>query len=105
MINLSETEVQKISNSLSNHNYHWNIKATQELINLFNEISKTPLEYWKDYVTMYDDNFYTYKTFEELVKSEEEQTDGLTLEECKEQLNNSIWQLPCGWYVQYVKTR
>lgn len=102
MIKLTETEVQKISNSLSNSCYHWNVKVTKELIELFNEISRTPLESWKDYVKMYDNSFYTYKTFEELVKSEEEQSDGLTLEECKEQINKSIWQLPCGWYVQYV---
>ena len=51
---------------------------------------------------MYDDNFYTYPTWKELLDSEKDSTDGLTEEECKEQLNETIWQLPCGWYVQYV---
>ena len=61
-----------------------------------------PLETWEDYVRMYDDNFYTYSTWDELVKSEEEQTDGLTEIECRMEINNTIFKLPCGWYVQYV---
>ena len=27
---------------------------------------------------------------------------GNQVEECKEYLNETIFQLPCGWYVQYV---
>ena len=50
---------------------------------------------------MYDENFYTYATWDALVYSETD-IGGLTEEECKEQLNETIWQLPCGWYVQYV---
>lgn len=102
MNNLTSLDIQNISKYISNYNYQKNLKATEELINLFDKISKKPLTRWQEYVKMYDDNFYTYKTFEELVESEEEQTDGLTLDECKEQINQSIWQLPCGWYVQYV---
>ena len=51
---------------------------------------------------MYDDNFFTFATWEELLKSEEECADGLMELECKEQIGKSIWRLPCGWYVQYV---
>lgn len=56
----------------------------------------------EDYVKMYDDNFYTYQTWEDLIESEKDQSDGLTEDECKEQIGKTIWQLPCGWYVQYV---
>lgn len=55
---------------------------------------------------MYDDCFYTYQTWEELVESENDQSDGLSEEELKKELeddeHDSVWQLPCGWYVQYV---
>lgn len=91
--------------------YNDNLQATKELMELFDElkeqkiskyIAENPLETYKDYVKMYDESFYTYITFEELVESEEEQNDGMTEEECREQINNTIWKLPCGWYVQYV---
>lgn len=96
------TEVEIISYNLSNYTYHGNLEATGQLISLFNRISKKPLRTPEDYINMYDWNFYTYHTWEALVKSEEEQNNGLTEEECKEELNKTIWQLPCGWYVQYV---
>lgn len=98
----TELEVENISKNISNVKYNNNLTATKELMNLFDKISKTPLNAWKDYVKMYDDCFYTYETFEDLVESEKDQSDGLTEEECKEEINQSIWQLPCGWYVQYV---
>jgi len=94
--------VLEVSKNISNCCYNNNLTATKELIELFDRISRKQLNTFDNYVKMYDDNFYTYQTFDELVKSEEEQSDGLTREECVEQLNKSIWQLPCGWYVQYV---
>lgn len=94
--------IKKISNGISNYTYHNNLVATEELIELFNTISKYPLNTEEDYIKMYDDNFYTYQTWEQLVKSELEQSDGLTEDECKEEINHSIWRLPCRWYVQYV---
>lgn len=50
-------------------------------------------------------NFFTYPTWDALVESEKEQTDGLTEEELRAEFEKepgSIWRLPCGWYVQYV---
>lgn len=101
---MTKKDIEIISWNLSNFVYHGNIEATEQLVELFNEIKipHRPLNTPKDYIDMYDDNFYTYWTWEALVKSELEQTNGLTEEECKTELNHTIWQLPCGWYVQYV---
>ena len=97
-------EVENVAKNISNCMYNDNLLATKELMELFNNITiiKRPLNTWKDYVDVYDDCFYTYRTFEDLIESEKYQNDGLTEEECKAELNKSIWQLPCGWYIQYV---
>lgn len=99
---MTKTDIEIVSWNLSNFLYHGNIEATNQLINLFDKIAKKPLKTPEDYINMYDWNFYTYWTWEELVKSEAEQINGMTEEECKEQLNKTIWKLPCGWCVQYV---
>ena len=99
---MDKTDIKIISYGLSNPSYHGNFEATEQLVNLFNIISKKPLRTPEDYINMYDWSFYTYWTWEALVESEAEQNEGFTEEECKEQLNKTIWQLPCGWYVQYV---
>lgn len=99
---MTKTEIEIVSWNLSNFIYHGNIEATEQLVELFDKITKKPLKTPEDYIDMYDWNFYTYWTWDELVESEAEQNNGLTEEECKEQLNKTIFQLPCGWYVQYV---
>ena len=88
--------------NISNYMYEENVKAAIELIELLDRLAKKPLETPMDYVEMYDNNFYTYMSWKELVDSETVIADGLSEEQCKEELNKSIWQLPCGWYVQYV---
>ena len=100
----NKSNIEIVSWNLSNWMYHGDLEATEQLMELFDTIDtpKTRLNTPEDYINMYDWNFYTYKTWEALIKSEEDQTDGLTEEECKEELNHTIWQLPCGWYVQYV---
>lgn len=94
--------VKQVAPGISNVLYLKNEKATQQLMELFDKLSRVELKTADDYIKMYDDNFYTYPTWKELLDSEKDSTDGLTEEECKEQLNETIWQLPCGWYVQYV---
>ena len=108
---MTKADIEIVSWGLSNHTYHGNLEATEQLINLFDKIVnrfnnklvhrvlKTP----EDYINMYDDNFYTYWTWEELVRSELEQgDDGITEAECHLEFNKTIFRLPCGWYVQYV---
>lgn len=99
---MTKKEIEIISYGLSNWTYHGNLEATEQLISLFDKITTRPLKTLEDYINMYDWSFYTYHTWEDLVESEKEQNYGLTEEECRERLNKSIWQLPCGWYVQYV---
>lgn len=108
---MTKSEIEIVSWNLSNFLYHGNLEATEQLMELFNEIvdkfnnkvTHRVLETPEDYIDMYDDNFYSYQTWEELVESELEQMPyGLTEEECRGQLNKTIFQLPCGWYVQYV---
>jgi hypothetical protein len=99
----NDIEVKKVAHDISNFFYRDNLQAVKELIELFDRLPFVrELKNAEEYVEVYDNNFYTYKTWEDLVKSEEEQTDGLTEKECQEELGKTIWQLPCGWYVQYV---
>ena len=108
---MTKDGISVVSWGISNSSYHGNMEATTQLIELFdkvvdklnNKITHRVLNAPEDYINMYDDNFYTYWTWEELVQSEIEQGEfGMTEEQCKEQLGKFIWQLPCGWYVQYV---
>jgi hypothetical protein len=109
-ITMTAKDIEIVSWNLSNFTYHGNLKATEQLMELFdnivdrfnNKVAHRTLNTPEDYIRMYDDNFYTYQTWEALVESEAEQNNGLTEEECKEELNHTIFQLPCGWYVQYV---
>lgn len=100
---LTYEDVVMVSEKIPNLLYRKNIQATEELIDLFDAISGGSLRTSADYVRMYDDNFYTYQTWDELVESE---SDGLTeeelLRELEDGIHGSIWMLPCGWYVQYV---
>lgn len=102
---VNDTDVAKIAAGLANSLYRTNLQATRELINLFDKLSGKPLNAAEDYIEMYEDNFFTYPTWDALVESEKEQTDGLTEEELRAEFEKepgSIWRLPCGWYVQYV---
>lgn len=107
---MTKADIEIVSWNLSNFTYHGNLEATEQLINLFdkivdrfnNKVVHRTLNTPEDYINMYDDNFYTYHTWEELVKSEIEQSDGLVEEQCHAEFENTIFRLPCGWYVQYV---
>ena len=101
----NRADIEIVSWNLSNFLYHGYFEATEQLMELFDTIDvarRYRLNNPEDYINMYDDSFYTYMTWEALVESEAEQNEGFTEEECKEQLNKTIWQLPCGWFVQYV---
>lgn len=108
---LSSENVKYVAERLSNFTYRENYQATKELIELFERIHpklyNRSLQSLDDVIRLYDSNFYTYKTWKELVDSEKEQSDGLTEEELKRELEDnkhgSVWKLPCGWYVQYVQ--
>ena len=105
------TDVVDVAFGISNSAYSKSYEATKQLMELFDDIAskpwlniiKKPLDTVEAYIRTYDDNFYTYQSWEDLVESEEEQgVCGYTEEQLEKLLNRSIWQLPCGWYVQYV---
>lgn len=94
--------VTKISMNLSNPIYKGNLQATEELIFLFDRILKKKPEKPEEYIEAYNSNFFTFRNWTELMESERMCADGLSEEQCKEQIGKSIWRLPCGLYVQYV---
>lgn len=89
------------SRLISNINYHNNYEATIELIALLDSLSKNKITTPEGYADMYDSNFYTYKSWEDLVDSEK-YIYGLNENKLHLEFNKSIWRLPCGWYIQYV---
>lgn len=102
---LSDQEIVKVSLNLSNSLYYKNIEATRQLCEMIEKIKPRLKDSTEpnDYVKSYDDDMYTYQTWDELIQSEIDQGDyGLTPTECREEMNHSIWMLPCGWFVQRV---
>lgn len=108
---MTTDDIKIVSWGISNSSYQSNLEATTQLMELFdkivdkfnNKVTHRVLQTPEDYINMYDDSFCTYWTWEELVQSEVEQGEfGMTEEECKEQIGETIFQLPCGWFVQYV---
>lgn len=51
---MNKREIEIISYGLSNWTYHGNLEATEQLVNLFNKITKKPLNTPEDYINMYD---------------------------------------------------
>lgn len=94
--------VREVSAGLSNYLYYNRLQETTELMELLGMCSCYPLYSAKDYIEFYDSSFCTYKSWEQLVKSEKDISDGLTEKELKQEIGKTIWRLPCGWYVQYV---
>lgn len=104
---ITDSDVLQVARNIGNYTYHDNLLATRELMELFDKIIKVErLNSWEDYVSIYDNNFYTYQTWNELVQSEIEQGEfGLNEEELTREFldkDGCIWRLPCGWYVQRV---
>lgn len=101
---LSTNDIAYISTKLPNAYYRNNVPATRQLVELLDKkIRKSALRCPDDYVKVYEDTCFTYKTFDEFVESELEQgVYGFTKEECKDAINKSVFQLPCGWWVQFV---
>ena len=101
---LTTNDIAYISAKLPNNYYHNNVPVTRELVELLDrKIGKHALRCPDDYVTAYENQCFTYKTFDEFVESEREQgVYGFTKDECKEAVNNCIFQLPCGWWVEFI---
>lgn len=101
---MTDNDIRYISSVVSNCLYRDNMQATRELVELLDNVCKScSLTIPDDYIKAYDDLCFTYKTFEELIESELEQgVYGFTYEECSSEIGKSIFQLPCGLWVQLV---
>ena len=94
--------IKMVSINISNPLYHGNIETTKQLIKAIEKYVGRSITDWKEYVSIYDWSGFTFKTWEQLLESEKEQSDPMNETECIEELNHSIFKLPCGWYVQFV---
>ena len=105
MKRLNEEEIKEMSNALS-----FTIKETKEIAEIFYRekekgnfrLTLTNLDTVTDYINEYETSWYRYSNWEELLKSEEEQTEGLTAEECETLKNVSIFRLSSGKYIETV---
>lgn len=101
---MTDNDIRYISRGISNYLYRDNMQATQELVDLLETVCKNgALTTPDDYIKAYDDLCFTYKTFDALLESENEQGEyGFSPEECCAEIGKSIFQLPCGWWVQLI---
>ncbi len=103
MRRLNNNEIKEMSESL-----FFTFKETREIAEIFytekeNENCRlrcTELNSVKDYITEYENSWYRYPEWKQLLESEEDQgEDGLTPEECENEKGISIFQLTSGMYV------
>lgn len=106
MKRLNENEIEKFAKYLG-----FTVQNAKYITNIFYEeklqgnriIKHAKLETIEDYVEEWENCWYRYMNWEGLIKSEIEQgSDGLTEEQCKEELGSSIFELPTGMYIQSV---
>lgn len=101
---LTTDNILSISKGVCCPYYCNDIKATHMMVSVIADVVRPEvLNNADDYVRAYDDNFFTYKTWRDLVESEKEQgTYGLTENELKAMLGSIIHQLENGWYMQQI---
>jgi hypothetical protein len=97
-----EKEIKMVAAAIDNPRYEENLEATRQLMEVIEKCSRHPITTWKEYADVYNWKCYTYPTWDELVKSEAEQSEPMSEDECRSELENTIFQLPCGWFVQFV---
>ena len=76
---MDKTLIVQVSQGVTNFLYRNNLQATEELMRLLDSLSECSLIKAEDYIKVYDDNFFTFVTWEELLKSEEECADMYTI--------------------------
>lgn len=94
--------VNQLSMLLPNKAYRENLEATEQLMALLSEKSQKPLVTVDDYKQFYEDSCLTFTSWEELVESEEEETDKLSEEELRNLIDCIIYELPCGWFIWFI---
>ena len=105
-MNMTTSDIEKIAKYVLRDNF----EAAKDFVNLidsfdrWNTYPRSRPRTWEDYVRVYDANFYTYETWNDLVQSEIEMgEDGFSEDELRQLLGIHVFQLPsCGWYVHEV---
>lgn len=104
-MNMTTSDIEKIAKYVLRGNF----EAAKDFVNLIDSLERykkyrdSNSYTWEYYVRVYDNNFYTCETWNDLVQSEAEMgEDGLSENELKELLGITVFQLPCGWYVHGV---
>ena len=106
---LTNNDLEMIANEFAK-DIPWcqgNIEIAKQYIELFDK-GITPechsLNTSEDYINLYWDHFYSFETWEDLINSEMdifEEGYEFVSNLCSKEIGDSIWQLPCGIYVQY----
>ena len=105
MRKLTQDEIVKMSKYL-----HFTEQESAEIADIFYleklngnyRLNYTKLDNFNDYIIEWENHWYRYNTWKELLQSEDEQADGLTASECEELQGSAIFRLTTGMYIQTV---
>mgnify|MGYP004629265519 CR=1 FL=1 len=101
---LSSTDIAYIAQSVCCPYYKEDFEATRAMAEAIAAQAKPGvLSTPADYVKLYDDNFFTFKSWAELVASEKEEGElALTEDQLKQEVGRTIFQLDNGWFLERV---
>lgn len=99
---LTSTDIAFIAQQICCPYYRGDFEATRAMVEVISAKAKPGLlNTPADYVDLYNGNFYTFKSWTELVESEKEEGElALTEEQLKNEVGRTIFQLPNGWYLE-----
>lgn len=106
MKTLNYNEIKVMSETLN-----FTIEETREIADIFYRekhkdnyrLNSTSLDSVEDYIREYDNNWFRYSNWQQLIESEIEQgSDGLDEDECRKLIGEAIFQLSSGMYIQTV---
>lgn len=101
---LSSTDIAYIAQGVCCPYYKEDFEATRAMAKAIAAQAKPGvLDTPADYVKFYDDNFFTFKSWAELVASEKEEGEfALTEDQLKQEVGRTIFQLDNGWFLERV---
>ena len=90
---------------------NFTINETREIADIFYQqkhkdnyrLNSTSLDSVEDYIKEYENNWFRYSNWQQLIESEIEQgACGWDEDECRELIGQAIFQLSSGMYIQTV---
>lgn len=106
MKRLNQSEIETFAKILD-----FTLENATEIVEIFYQekekdsyrLQCTELDTVDDYIKEWEWNWYRYSNWEQLIESEKECGEcGWTEDECKEEIDKSIFKLSSGMYVQNV---